>query len=515
VKVLQSYIEDRWVDGAGEGTTIADAATGAAVARASSVGLDLGAALRHARTVGGPALRAMTFAQRGALLDRMAKVLHAGREELIDISRQGGTTRGDGKFDIDGAAGTLAWYAALGARLGDRTYLLDGEPEKILRSARFVGQHLFVPRQGVAVHINAFNFPAWGMAEKAAVALLAGVPVLSKPATATAPLAEAIVRRWVASAELPAGVFSLLVGSAGDLLDHLGPQDLVAFTGSGETARAIRSHPQVLALGVPVNIEADSLNASILGPDVEAGSDTFQMFVSDVARDMTQKTGQKCTAVRRVFVPHARLPEVVDAIVDRLAAVTVGDPEAKSTTMGPTSSAAQQRSVVAGVAALEAGGARVVWRGDAPNGGSFVAPVLLQHDGGIDAGPVHDHEVFGPVATLLPWPGDAAEVVASVARGGGGLVASLYSDDPAWAGEVVLGLAPWHGRIHWGSRKVFDQSPGPGTVLPNLTHGGPGKAGGGEELGGERGLRWYWQRCAVQGDRGLLERVLGVPVAKT
>jgi oxepin-CoA hydrolase/3-oxo-5,6-dehydrosuberyl-CoA semialdehyde dehydrogenase len=230
---------------------------------------------------------------------------------------------------------------------------------------------------------------------------------------------------------------------------------------------------------------------------------------------MTQKTGQKCTAVRRVFVPHARLPEVVDAIVDRLAAVTVGDPEAKSTTMGPTSSAAQQRSVVAGVAALEAGGARVVWRGDAPNGGSFVAPVLLQHDGGIDAGPVHDHEVFGPVATLLPWPGDAAEVVASVARGGGGLVASLYSDDPAWAGEVVLGLAPWHGRIHWGSRKVFDQSPGPGTVLPNLTHGGPGKAGGGEELGGERGLRWYWQRCAVQGDRGLLERVLGVPVAKT
>lgn len=505
---LRSYLNGAWVAGNGAPASILDATTGAQVATASTAGLDIGAALAHARTVGGPALRAMTFAQRGELLNRLSKAIHAVRDDLIDSSRHGGTTRGDAKFDIDGAAGTLAYYAGLGAKLGDRKFLLDGEPEKILRSARFVGQHVLVPRIGVAIHINAFNFPAWGMAEKLAVSILAGMPVVSKPATSTAPLAVAIVELWTAQNLLPDGVFQLLVGSAGDLLDHVGPQDVVAFTGSGDTGRTIRTHPKIVEHNVPVNVEADSLNASILGPDVEPGSDTFFMFATDVARDMTQKAGQKCTAVRRVFVPSHLVDAAVEAITDRLSGAAVGDPADKGTAVGPVSSAAQRKSVKAGIEALLGAGSTVAWQGTAPEGGCFVTPTLFRNDMGLNAGYVHDHEVFGPVATVLPWGGDAPAVVEMVARGGGGLVCSLYSDDEAWAGEVILGLAPWHGRIHWGSKKVHDQSPGPGTVLPNLVHGGPGKAGGGEELGGERGMRFYCQRCAIQGDRAALERIL-------
>jgi oxepin-CoA hydrolase/3-oxo-5,6-dehydrosuberyl-CoA semialdehyde dehydrogenase len=259
---------------------------------------------------------------------------------------------------------------------------------------------------------------------------------------------------------------------------------------------------------VRVNIEADSLNASVLGPDVEPGSDTFQMFVNDVTRDLVQKAGQKCTCVRRILVPRARADEAIAALVERLSRVVVGDPAEKGTEIGPLASASQRDGVRNGIAALEAA-AKLVWRAEAPAGGCFVPPSLFRSDDGADAAYVHEHEVFGPVATVLPWSGDPDEAVAIVAKGGGGLVASVYSDDEAWAGPVVLGLAPWSGRIHWGSRKVHDQSPGPGTVLPNLVHGGPGKAGGGEELGGERGLRFYWQRTAVQADRALLERVLG------
>ncbi|MEZ4238870.1 MAG: 3,4-dehydroadipyl-CoA semialdehyde dehydrogenase [Myxococcota bacterium] len=508
MQTLRSYLSSEWVAGTGDGATLSDPTSGAATATVSSSGLDLGAALRHAREVGGPALRAATFAERAAWLDAMSKAIHANRDDLIEVSRtSGGTTRGDAKFDIDGASGTLAYYAALGKKLGDARILLDGEPEPVLRSKRFAGQHVGVPRHGVAVHINAFNFPAWGMAEKAAVALLAGVPVLAKPGTATCALSVRIAELWVDLGVLPKGAFSLLAGSAGDLLDHVGPQDCVAFTGSSDTARAIRSHAAVVRHNVRLNIEADSLNASVLGPDVEPGTDTFEMFVNDVARDLLQKAGQKCTAVRRVFVPEARADEVVAALAERLGRAVVGDPGEKGTDVGPVSSPAQQKSVRAGLEALS-NVAEVAWRAEAPAGGCFVPPSLFRVRPGADASYVHEHEVFGPVATVLPWPGDAAGAVAAVARGGGGLVASVYSDDPDWSGEVVLGLAPWHGRIHWGSRKVHDQSPGPGTVLPNLVHGGPGKAGGGEELGGPRALWFYLQRTAIQGDRALLERVL-------
>ena len=506
---LQSYLGDSWVGGLAPHALLHDATTGLPCARTSSGGLDLHGALRYARTVGGPNLRQLTFAQRGELLAALSAAIHAERDALMEIGRiNSGNTRSDAKFDIDGASGTLAFYAGLGKQLGDRTFLCDGEQIRFSRSSRFMGQHIWTPRQGVAIHINAFNFPAWNLCEKLAVALLAGVPVLAKPATSTAWLSVRIAELWTAQGLLPKGAFSLLAGPAGDLLDHVQSQDTIVFTGSGDTGRAIRSHARVLEAGVPVHVEADSLNAVVLGPDVEPGSDTFAMFVTDTVRELTQKTGQKCTAARRIVVPEALLGAVREALVERLADTVVGDPQLGATTLGPLATHKQQRDVLAGIAALE-GVAETVWRGpEAPEQGYFVSPRLFLARGGVDADFVHDHEVFGPIATLLPGSGQAAEVIALVARGGGGLVCSVYSDDATWSREVLLGLAPWHGRIYWGSAKVADQGSGQGAVMPALVHGGPGKAGGGEELGGERGLHIYWQRTAIQGDTQLLRQIL-------
>ena len=505
---LRSYLNDEWKTGTGDGRGIVDATSGETVATVSAGGLDLASAYAHGREVGGPAIRRMTFAERGRMLKAMAGIIHENRELLIDVSRQGGTTRGDAKFDIDGASATLSYYAWLSKGLGEETVLTDGEAESVLGSKRFVAQHLWSPRRGVAVHINAFNFPAWGMAEKAAVALLAGVPVLTKPATSTAPLACRIVELWVNAGVLPAGVLQLVAGSAHDLLDSVGPQDVVAFTGGSETARVIRSHPAIIANNVRVNIEADSLNASVLGPDVEVGSDTWWMFINDVAKDMTQKCGQKCTAVRRILVPESVAGDVVEALSIKLGDAAVGNPAEKGTTVGPVASPSQRKTVEAGQSALGEH-CSVAWQAESiPEGGCFVRPTLFRSDAGLDTPYVHEHEVFGPVATLLPWSGDATGAIDMVSAGGGGLVTSVYSDDKDWAGEVVLGLAPWHGRIYWGSARVAGQGSGPGTVLPNLTHGGPGKAGGGEELGGRRGLEFYWQRTAIQADRGLLAKIL-------
>ena len=504
---LRHYLEDRWVAGEGESIPVHDATTGDIVAAVCHGGLDLAAAYAHARAVGGPALRELSFAQRAAILKKLSAVIHENRESLIDVSRQGGTTRGDAKFDIDGASGTLSYYAWLGRGLGDGRVLLDGDAEPVLRSKRFVAQHVWVSRHGVGVHINAYNFPAWGMAEKLAVALLAGVPVITKPAPATAPLATRIVELWVEAGVLPPGALALVNGEPRTLLDHVGPQDAVAFTGSAETGRLIRSHPAVVRHATRVNVEADSVNAAVVGPDVEPGSDVFWMFVNQTATEITQKAGQKCTATRRILVPESLREAVVEALVERLSASTVGDPAEKGTRVGPVVDAAARRRVQEGLATLEAAGTRL-WSGEAPSEGAFVAPTLLEVAS--DTAVVHEREVFGPVACLLPYSGSADEAVQIVARGGGGLVCSLYSDDRRWAESVVLGLAPWHGRIHWGSKRVHDQSPGPGVVLPALVHGGPGRAGGGEELGGLRGLQLYQQRTVIQGDRGLLPRILPV-----
>lgn len=513
---LSSYLCDTWQAGTGPGNPLHNATNGAVLATASTRGLDLAAALQHARTVGGPNLRKLTFAERAAVLSAMSEALHSNREELIAISiANTGSTRKDAKFDIDGASGTLAFYAGLGRKLGvdgdgGGRWLLDGEQVRISRSKRFMGQHVLTPRVGVAIHINAFNFPCWNLAEKAACALLAGMPVLSKPATSTALPAERAMQLWVEGGFLPAGALSLLAGSVSDLLDFVGPQDCITFTGSGNTGQRIKSHPRVLALNVPVNVEADSLNAAVLGPDVGPGDETFEMFIGEVSTEMTHKAGQKCTAIRRILVPVDRLDDVLEALGERLGNAVVGDPAERVTTVGPLATAGQQRDIKAGVAALNQAAERVWGDADAvPAGGYHVAPQLFVARGGKDAAYVHEHEVFGPVATVLPYSGDAAEAVEIVAAGGGGLVASVFSDDADWAGEVVLGIAPWNGRVLWGSRKVHDQSTGHGTVMPGLVHGGPGKAGGGEELGGERGLRFYMQRTAIQGDTSLLRRLLG------
>jgi len=512
--VLRSYVQGHWVEGQGALATLVNPATEEPLARTGTGGIDFAAALEHARA-GSATLREMTFAQRGEVLRAWSQALHANRDGLIGLAiANGGNTRGDAKFDVDGAIATLAHYADLGAHLGSLRAQRDGEAVQLGRTTRYVGVHLWVPRDGVAVHINAFNFPAWGTAEKAAASLLAGMPVVSKPATSTALVAFRLAELGVETGALPPGAFTFLAGSPGDLLDRLGPQDVVAFTGSSQTAAKLRE--QLARRGARLNVEADSLNAAVLGPDVAPGSATWDLFVADVVRDVTQKAGQKCTAVRRIFA-GPQLEAVQEALVERLSSVKVGDPSRPEVGMGPLSTADQLRDVRAGIEKL-AREARTLVGGETAveSKGYFVTPTLLLAKNASAATVVHRDEVFGPVATLCAVPGDSAPAAARLAaglvqRGGGGLVCSVYSDDRDFLRAFVLAVAPYHGRIYVGSEKVAGQTMGPGTVLPQLVHGGPGHAGGGEELGGLRGLQLYSQRVALQGDRALLDAIAPSP----
>ena len=513
MKTLKSYVVGAWRAGSGAGTALENPATEAPIAVLGTEGLDFAAVLEHARARGGPALRALGFRRRGELLKALAGALHKHRDELLDLSiENGGNTRSDAKFDVDGATGTLAAYAELGKGLDERGFLPDGEGVQLGRTARFWGQHVLVPRSGAAVHINAFNFPAWNMAEKMACALLAGVPVIEKPGTPSALLAWRMAEIIVASGVLPEGAFQLLCGSAGDLLQHMGPQDVLAFTGSSTTGAALKGHARLVGCNAHVNLEADSLNPALLAPDVEGDAPAFDLFVANVALDMTQKAGQKCTAVRRIAVPEDRVGEVVDALKGALARIKVGDPSLADVRMGPLASRAQLADVRAGIARLAAE-AEVVLGGPAPlfERGYFVAPTLLVARPGARA--VHEHEVFGPVATVVPYSGEPEDAIALANQGGGGLVASVYSNDAAWAERVVLGIAPWHGRVWIGGDRVAEQALPPGMVLPLSVHGGPGRAGGGEELGGLRGLAPYLQRTALQGFQGFLAGAFGAPGA--
>jgi oxepin-CoA hydrolase/3-oxo-5,6-dehydrosuberyl-CoA semialdehyde dehydrogenase len=515
---LTSYVGGRWVSGEGRAAApLVNPATEDVLATASSAGVDMGAALAFARDTGGPALRALTFRERGELLRAMSRALHARRDELLAIAIvNGGNTRSDAKFDVDGAIGTLAAYADIAQEMGDTRVLLDGEGTQLGRSARLFGQHVLLPREGVAVHINAFNFPAWGLGEKAACALLAGMPVVTKPATSTALLAHRIVQIVVEEKLLPEGALSLVCGSAGDLLERLGGQDVLAFTGSSGTAATLRAGKAFTAASAHVNVEADSLNAAVLGPDVDDASELGALFVGDVVRDMTQKTGQKCTAIRRVYVPAAKVDAVIERLRERLLAVRVGDPANEQVTMGPVSTSTQLRDVRDGIERL-ARAARVVCGGaQRPEGagvagkGYFVAPTLLHAPEPRSDDAVHQHEVFGPVATVMPYDGSAAAAAERVSWGGGGLVCSAYTDDRDFARAFALAVGPFHGRLTVGSSKSASQSIAPGTALPQLLHGGPGRAGGGEELGGRRGLSLYMQRVALQGDRALVEAIAGL-----
>ncbi|MEA2562000.1 MAG: 3,4-dehydroadipyl-CoA semialdehyde dehydrogenase [Acidobacteriota bacterium] len=518
MKTLKSYICGRWHEASSGFATLVNPSTEEEIARASSQGIDFGEVLAYAREKGGPALRGMTFAQRSGLLKEMSRVLRDHRDELLDLSRQNnGSTAPDGSFDLDGATGTLAFYSSVGKRLGDRTFLTEGEGVQLAKTEAFWGQHILVPRQGVAVHINAFNFPAWGFAEKAACALLAGMPVITKPATATALTTERCIELIVEANILPEGALQLIVGNTGDLLDRLGPQDVLAFTGSADTAKMLRSKDNLLASCTRVNVEADSLNAAVLGPDVAAGSPTFDLFVKEVTREMTQKAGQKCTAVRRILVPQDRMDEVQGALISRLEKVVTGDPADPAVRMGPLATANQLEDALRGLAELEQG-ARIVHGGakridgvGAPEGkGFFLAPTLLRSDDARNAGPVHDREVFGPVATLLPYATSAAEAADIMAMGGGTLVTSVYSDDAGWIGEFLARGASSTGRVYVGSLSSAGETPGSGAALPQTLHGGPGRAGGGEELGGLVGLRLYLQRLAIQGSKSLVDELAGV-----
>ncbi|WP_395673419.1 3,4-dehydroadipyl-CoA semialdehyde dehydrogenase [Phenylobacterium sp.] len=499
-RALQSFLSGSWLSGQDQGEPLADPVTGETLAYASSTGFDVAGALAYARKVGGPALRSLTFAQRAALLGAAADALQARRDDWYEISRRNsGNTKGDAAIDVDGAIGTLKYYAKLGATLGEATLLSDGGIERLGRDANFQGRHIGAPIRGVAVHINAFNFPAWGLWGKAAVALLAGVPVLAKPATSTAWLAEEMVRAVVEAGVLPSGALSLLCGSPAGLLEAMRSGDAVAFTGSAATGDKVRA--AVAGKGVRVNIEADSLNSALLAPDASAGSPALELLAAEVAKEMTVKAGQKCTAIRRVIVPAAAADAVAQAILARLAEVKVGDPADPETGMGPVVSPSQLAAVREGLAAL-AGAADVLTPQTTVPEGAFVAPTLLRAKSGADL--VHDLEVFGPVATLVPY--ETAEQAFELARrGGGSLAASVFSDDPAFLGQAAGELADSHGRLLLVDPAIGQSHSGHGIVLPSCLHGGPGRAGDGAELGGLRGLWFYHQKTAVQASGAVLE----------
>ena len=516
MKTLRSYVAGRWHEASTGFRTLVDPCSEEPIARASSAGIDFGKALEDARK-GGASLRRLSFGERGEILARASATLHERRDELIQLSLENtGTTRRDAKFDIDGATGTLSYYGTLGRELGDRWHLVDGDGVQLGRSPRFWGRHVLVPLQGTAVHINAFNFPVWGFAEKASCAILAGMPVVTKPATSSALVTERAVEILVEASVFPADSLSLVCGTLGDLLDRLGPQDVVAFTGSATTAAGIKAQPKLSAAATRINVEADSLNAAILGPDVKAEGETWGAFVRDVTREITQKSGQKCTAVRRILVPAARVAEIEQALAAELARVVVGNPRDEAVTLGPLATADQLKDAIEGIRRLREVARLVHGTGERVDGvsnpqgkGFFFGPTLLRADDTEPARPIHEHEVFAPAATILSYDGTAGQAVHLSALGGGTLVTSLYTDDEGYVASYLATGGSSTGRLYVGSEKVAPQLLGSGLVLPALTHGGPGRAGGGQELGGLRGLELYMQRVAVSGDKAIVERLVG------
>jgi oxepin-CoA hydrolase / 3-oxo-5,6-dehydrosuberyl-CoA semialdehyde dehydrogenase len=510
---LENFAAGRWQRGSGDFVDLHDATTAEVIARASSVGVDFAAMLDHARSVGGRNLRALTFHERAGLLKALAKALTEQKEDLYRLSYATGATKGDAWIDIDGGISTLFVYASKGTReLPNDRVFVEGALEGLSRSGSFVGQHICVPLEGAAVHINAFNFPVWGMLEKLAPALLAGVPAIVKPATVTSYLAELVFRRIIESAILPPGAVQLICGGVGDLFDHLTCQDVVCFTGSAGTAQRLKTHPTILANAVRFTAETDSLNSSILGPDAARGSAELELFVEEVAREMTVKAGQKCTAIRKAIVPAARAQEVLEALRAKLATTTVGDPRLEQVKMGPLASGGQRREVLGQLGKLQRE-AQTVLDGKASDvlgadreKGAFLSPVLLYCADPHAAAQVHAVEAFGPVCTVMPY-GNVDDARSLARRGGGSLVGSVFTGDEAFAADLVLGLAPFHGRLLVVNRQCAKDSTGHGSPLPHLVHGGPGRAGGGEEMGGIRGVLHYMQRTALQGSPDVIAAV--------
>ncbi|MGB7317188.1 MAG: phenylacetic acid degradation bifunctional protein PaaZ [Planktotalea sp.] len=507
---INSFAAGVWIAPDSAARPIENAVTGEKMAQAGNASLDVQAMLDHARTVGGANLRALTFHDRARMLKALAGVLNDHKQALYDISFATGATQSDHLIDIDGGIGTMFVFASKGRReMPDGHVYLDGEIEQLSRSGTFLGQHICTPLQGVAVHINAFNFPVWGMLEKLAPTLLAGVPAIVKPATATCYVTELAVRIMLDSGILPEGALQLVSGGLGDMLDHLTLQDVVSFTGSAQTALKLRSNPHILENSIRFVAEQDSLNASILGPDAAPGTPEFDLFINEVQREMTTKAGQKCTAIRRIIAPEDHVGAVISALSDRLAKTVIGDPSNAETRMGALVSNAQKRDVLEKAAIIGSEATQVYGNDEFHNHkGAFVTPMVFHCDDPDSAKRVHDTEAFGPVSTVMGYR-DIPHAIALANKGQGSLVASVITHNTDVAREVAISAGAFHGRLYFNNRDSMGESTGHGSPLPHMVHGGPGRAGGGEELGGVRGVMHYMQRTAIQGSPDILTAIGG------
>jgi oxepin-CoA hydrolase/3-oxo-5,6-dehydrosuberyl-CoA semialdehyde dehydrogenase len=513
---LKNYAEGRWVAGANDGEVLHNAVTGAAIYTAGSAGLDFGSMMHYARTVGGPALRRLTFQERGRMLKALAMYLLERKEAFYAISALTGATRADSWVDIEGGIGNLFAYASLRRQFPDERYYVDGDAAKLSKNNTFIGHHIMVPREGVAIHINAFNFPVWGMLEKIAVNLLAGVPAIVKPATLTSYLTEAVFQEIIKSGIFPEGSLQLICGSARGILDHIETQDIVTFTGSASTGRMLKSHPRILSESVPFNMEADSLNCCILGPDVEPGMPEFDIFIKEVVREITTKAGQKCTAIRRIIVPANRVEDVTIALGKRIQTTTIGDPSIKEVRMGPLAGISQRNEVREKVQELAKTQSIVIGNldnfevmGADKEKGAFLPPLIFLNTDPFKNVACHNIEAFGPVSTIIPY-NNLDDAITLAKMGMGSLVCSVVTADDNVAREVVLGAASMHGRILVLNADCAKESTGHGSPMPLLVHGGPGRAGGGEEMGGKRGVMHYLHRCAIQGSPTTISRITNV-----
>lgn len=513
---LQNFIGGAWVEGEGDGQPLYNAVTGDMIGHASTRGIDFAAALQYARNTGNPALRRMTFQERGRMLKALALHLQGHLHKFYSISYKTGATRADSWIDIEGGIGNLFSYASLRRKLSDEPFLVDGDPINLGKEGTFAARHLLVPKEGVAVHINAFNFPVWGMLEKIAVNLLAGMPAVVKPATVTSFLTEAVFREIIASNILPAGALQLICGGAGDLLEHVGEQDVVTFTGSASTGQMLKSAPSIVQRNVPFNLEADSLNCIVLGRDVEPGMPEWDIFVREVKREMTAKAGQKCTAIRRIFVPEGKMEAMWKEIGSALGQTPIGNPENEKVRMGSLAGLQQREEVRSQVRRLLASSQIVYGSLDSvavidadSSRGAFLSPLLLANERPLGTDEPHEIEAFGPVSTIMPYRNND-DAVLLARKGRGSLVCSIVTADAATAREFVHGAATHHGRILVLDRYCARESTGHGSPLPGLVHGGPGRAGGGEEMGGIRGIGHYMQRVAVQGSPATLTAITRV-----
>ncbi len=513
---LHNYIIGRWTPHDGEGLPQYNAITGELIGTCGSEGIDYAAVLDYGRRVGGPALRKMTFQERGRMLKALALHLTDLKDKYYKISYWTGATKADSWIDIDGGIGTLFAYASLRRKFPDSPFCVDGETARLSKEGTFIGHHILVPKHGVAVHINAFNFPIWGMLEKLSVNLFAGVPAVVKPSELTSYLAEAMVRDIIASGILPEGALQLINGSGIGILDPVTAQDVVTFTGSASTGRMLKAHPSIIENAVPFNMEADSLNAAILGDDAEPGTPEFDLFIKEIRREMTAKTGQKCTAIRRIFVPDRLLEAVQTALGKELAKTTLGDPQSEGVRMGALVSKSQQEEVRRRLEELTKS-SKVVYGdiesyevvGAQKEKGAFFPPVLLLNEDPFHKQATHEIEAFGPISTIMPYS-DLEDAIALANMGKGSLVSTICTHDQRVAREYVMGAAAYHGRILVLNRDSGRESTGHGSPMPLLVHGGPGRAGGGEEMGGARGVKHYLQRTAIQGHPSDITAITGV-----